>query len=201
MTDNDAMDTEYLRAATRQEHEATEASVPLMSQQLTREEYVRSLRGFLRAVGMWDAWAETHCPTPLRALLRGRQRSALLRGDLQALGATEPAAHDDKALAQAPWIAHPAQDEADFEAMFLGAMYVVEGSTLGGQYIARHVEEVLHLQPGNGNAYFRGYGEDTGARWREFKATLAGVPDVYTEVVVESAKRMFAFFAAQMLED
>ena len=48
------------------------------------------------------------------------------------------------------------------DATLLGAMYVMEGSTLGGQLIARHVELVLGLTAGQGNAHFRGHNERTG---------------------------------------
>ena len=197
------MDLDYLRTATRPEHEGTEATVPLMDPALTRAQYAATLTCMYRAVRGWDDWSLRHAPERLKPLLAGRQRSALIEADLRALHAAPPVPPVAPQLV--PWMPDQTSggqpvDAAEFEARFLGAMYVIEGSTLGGQYIARHAEEMLKLAPGEGNAYFRGYGEQTGSMWRSFKAVLAEVPDRYTEVVVDSAKAMFGFFAAQMAD-
>jgi len=81
----------------------------------------------------------------------------------------------------------------------LGTMYVMEGSTLGGQLIARHVEKSLALVPGVGDAYFRGHGERTGAMWKEFSALLATrISDDQTGQVIDSAKKMFQVFGSWM---
>ena len=49
-------------------------------------------------------------------------------------------------------------------AQLLGAMYVVEGSTLGGQVITRQLARAGILL----RAYFTGYGALTGPRWKTF---------------------------------
>lgn len=188
------MDLEYLKQATRPEHEGTEDTVALMDPALTRADYVRTLQQMYGAVRGWDDWATQHAPPTLLSLLEGRRRSPLIEADLDYLGAEIPALKHRPT----PWFSSDvhSQPEARY-ASFLGAMYVMEGSTLGGQYIARHVEQALGLQPGAGNAYFRGYGDQTGAMWKSFKTVLAAVPDTHTELVVQSAKRMFGFFAAE----
>jgi heme oxygenase len=43
---------------------------------------------------------------------------------------------------------------------------VLEGATLGGQLIARHVIPLLGLAPDAGAAFFTSYGAEVGARWR-----------------------------------
>lgn len=81
-----------------------------------------------------------------------------------------------------------------------GMMYVMEGSRLGGQFIACHVETVLHLADGAGYSYFRGNGNQTWPMWKEFCEMLKlRVPDNQTEAVVVSAKAMFATYAIWML--
>ncbi len=194
---NTAMDLEYLKQATRPEHEATESTVSLMDAALTRAEYIRALQHIYGAVRTWDDWAAEHAPATLKSLLEGRRRSVLLEADLAYLkAAIPPVRNGDKA-----WFSEDLHKSAtERYAVFLGAMYVVEGSTLGGQYIARHVEQTLGLEAGRGNAYFRGYGDQTGAMWKSFKTVLAEVPEEHTEVVVASAKRMFGFFAARMTD-
>lgn len=50
----------------------------------------------------------------------------------------------------------------------LGYLYVVEGSTLGGQLISRHLQQTLPgLQPA-GCQFFQRYGTQVGPMWRAF---------------------------------
>jgi heme oxygenase (biliverdin-IX-beta and delta-forming) len=80
-------------------------------------------------------------------------------------------------------------------------MYVMEGSTLGGQLIAKQLQKTLHLSAGKGDAYFRGHGDQTGPMWREFCEMLkVRVTDEETESAVLSAKAMFATYGSWMLE-
>ncbi len=86
------------------------------------------------------------------------------------------------------------EPHAALRAAFLGAWYVMEGSTLGGRFIARHAEAALGLEPGVGDAYFRGHNEATGGLWRETTAVVAAVPEGLSDVVIAAAKRTFVAF-------
>jgi heme oxygenase len=92
------------------------------------------------------------------------RRSATLEADLIALG------QSPSRIAELPACDRltPARDRA--EAM--GALYVVEGSTLGGLHIARALEGVCARLGGAGRGYFLGYGDQHGAMWRAFLAEL-----------------------------
>lgn len=177
------MDHEKLRQATAMEHQRVEAMLPLMREDLSRTEYVEVLRRFYAVVSAWERWAEVHVPGRLRAVFEERKRAEMLLDDLHFFGVTIR----DQTCTDLPLSAD--------EPSFLGAMYVVEGSTLGGQFIARHVEAVLHLKEGEGDRYFRGYGEKTGAMWREVKTLLGDVDEAQTEAVIAGARDMFALFA------
>jgi heme oxygenase len=190
------MDLIRLREQTAGEHAQTEDTVPLMSSTLTRAEYVANLRSFYRVVGAWDRWVDAHAPDDLLPLLAGRRRSTLLQHDLGAMGAG--VLSDDQALPDS--MMDGSAVSGDPRSVFLGRMYVMEGSTLGGQYIARHVEETLGLASGEGNSYFRGYGEATGERWREFRTVLQTLPESEAETVIASAKEMFSIFREGMRE-
>lgn len=48
-----------------------------------------------------------------------------------------------------------------------GALYVIEGSTLGGKFICQSLAQ-SGVTPSNGSAYFSGYGEETGRMWKSF---------------------------------
>ncbi len=180
------MDLGALKRAMRAEHERVEAAVPLMCPDLTREQYISTLRRLYGVVGAWEVWSSMHAPASLRSLIASRNRCPLLQNDLAYFGET--------ALRTAgPELALP-----DDPASFLGAMYVMEGSTLGGQYIARHVESVLHLTNREGSSYFRGYGDRTAEMWKEFRQVLASVDETETDVVISSARAMFAIFSEWM---
>lgn len=75
----------------------------------------------------------------------------------------------------------------------LGIMYVLEGSTLGGKILYRHVHEVLGLTPEKGASYFWGYGAQTGNLWKSFISSLTQFVDEREERdgVIGSAKKTF----------
>lgn len=54
-----------------------------------------------------------------------------------------------------------------------GALYVLEGSTLGGKIIARMLAKNTHVPiPSTALNFFSGYGEETGPMWVAFLAVL-----------------------------
>ena len=181
------MDLERLRLETAPDHELVEQSVPLMDEGLSRDTYVACLRKLHGVVAAWENWAAANAPAWIHPYLANRQRAQLLRLDLIWFGAD----HSDQQRPTLPEIADASS--------LLGAMYVMEGSTLGGQLIARHVERVLNLVPGQGDAYFRGHTDQTGRLWKEFCDLLrTQVPDSETDAVVAGAKAMFHAFGSWM---
>jgi heme oxygenase len=54
----------------------------------------------------------------------------------------------------------------------IGALYVMEGSTLGGKIIRTMLMKNLQLDGNNGLSFFGGYGDNTGAMWTEFTRIL-----------------------------
>jgi heme oxygenase len=71
----------------------------------------------------------------------------------------------------------------------MGALYVLEGSTLGGRVIGRHIA-ATHGLTGEGLAYYAGHGTRTGAMWSAFRARLDGF-DGEGEAVVAAANETF----------
>jgi heme oxygenase len=55
-----------------------------------------------------------------------------------------------------------------------GVLYVLEGSTLGGQIITKMLTKQLHLDGTYGFSFYNPYGEGTMKKWQNFKATLNG---------------------------
>lgn len=56
-----------------------------------------------------------------------------------------------------------------------GALYVLEGSTLGGQIIVKHLHKAMTSGFVN-TAYFSGYQQRTGSMWKEFLQQLTALP-------------------------
>lgn len=54
----------------------------------------------------------------------------------------------------------------------LGALYVIEGSTLGGGVIRKMIVRQVELPHGLGLSFFTGYGEQTESMWAGFKSAL-----------------------------
>lgn len=85
----------------------------------------------------------------------------------------------------------------------LGAIYVLEGSTLGGQIIAPVVARTLSLTPPTGCRYYIGYGPETGPRWKATRATIegyaarAGDRESAIENMIAAAKRAFGAILAE----
>lgn len=57
-------------------------------------------------------------------------------------------------------------------AQLAGTLYAIEGATLGGQVIARHVAKNMGLTSSAGARFFNGYGEETAARWQAFEGFM-----------------------------
>jgi heme oxygenase len=73
-----------------------------------------------------------------------------------------------------------------------GALYVVEGSTLGGKFICQSLAQV-GVHASNGAAYFSGYGEDTGKMWKSFVQFMNEVAATEAEEqeVITTAEQVF----------
>jgi heme oxygenase (biliverdin-IX-beta and delta-forming) len=78
----------------------------------------------------------------------------------------------------------------------VGVLYVMEGATLGGQFISRHVRDVLGIGPSTGGSFHAAYGCNTGAMWREFREAANGYCDVRVDRIDEAVTAAVATFEA-----
>ena len=150
-----------LRTGTAVQHEALERSLDLLDPALTRArltEVLTRMHGFwLAAEAGLDEWAGRHPGDAAGARWPERRRAGLFADDLRRLRVD--ATHSEPDLAPLP-----GTDEA------LGRLYVLEGSTLGGTVIDRHLRELPQLA-GVRLRCFSPYGRDTGAMWHAFRRT------------------------------
>ncbi len=119
-----------------------------------------------------------------------RGRSRLLESDLVALG------WDRASVVRLPQCESLRAPESTAE--FIGALYVVEGSTLGGIQLARALEPLV--RSGEGRSFFLGYGDRHGAMWRSFLKILeeCASSEAAGDAVIEGAIRTFADFESWM---
>jgi heme oxygenase (biliverdin-IX-beta and delta-forming) len=173
-----------LKTETAECHARLENALDLMRPEWPREDYVALLESFYGYVAPWENSAAAAMPAPLRDFFEGRRKASLLASDLTFLTG-------DNARASAVTKAErlPAMDSIG---RVFGSMYVMEGSTLGGRFIAPHVATLFGLQSGRGNAYFEGYSLRTGSMWNAFRETArASVPPEQVDVAVDAAIATF----------
>ncbi|EJL75008.1 biliverdin-producing heme oxygenase [Chryseobacterium populi] len=86
---------------------------------------------------------------------------------------------------------HPLEINNEHEA--LGMMYVIEGSTLGGNVIAKQLSKTEGFDEVTFN-FFGCYQENTGLMWKNFKEVLdAAVTEENYSEVLSGAKKLYTF--------
>ena len=176
-----------LRGAMRPHHERIERVVDLMQPGLTPSAYQRFLErsyGFINACER--ALDHDRAPAPLQ--LRQRLKTPLLFADLQALGLT---ASQIAALPE-PSELPPIASWPDA----LGYCYVLEGSTLGGQVLSRHLSSTLAV-PSGALTFLRSYEREVGPMWKTMLAVLeaALAEERAEQPITESARSTFDLLA------
>lgn len=175
-----------LKLATSYEHEEMERntlSTRLMSESVdiaTYIIYLRKLLGFVEpferlADGFFNDWEEKP----------SRMKQYLIRQDLAGLGenSTNVDTIDMEKFRRI----------FDNEHKLLGAFYMIEGSSLGGVLINRHIEAKLGSEVGDNNRYFSAYEGETGKKWKSFQEYLnlkAGSEREQVEII-EGARAAF----------
>jgi heme oxygenase (biliverdin-IX-beta and delta-forming) len=171
-----------LRAATGDAHASIERQVPLLARVVSADTY----RWYLRAMLGFHAPVES----ALRALgpdfeanvqLARRSKVEALRADLASLGETGPFG----TCSALPRVA--SRDHG------YGVLYVLEGSTLGGLVLKRHLDSVLDIT--HASRFLHVYGRDVSAMWKAFGDALeahAARADTDRLAVREAASQTFA---------
>jgi heme oxygenase (biliverdin-IX-beta and delta-forming) len=173
-----------LKEATRQQHEGVEKSVDIMSQMFSIEDYKALLIKFYRFYSAIEPKFEAFDLKETGFDLDIRRKTLLLENDLGKLDLSEVA----KTL---PGFKDLPEINSIDQAF--GCLYVIEGSTLGGQIINRHLKQHLGLTPENGGSFFNGYGEKTGMMWKEFCEIVTNydAKSNNSEDIIKAAKATF----------
>ncbi|MBC8012307.1 MAG: biliverdin-producing heme oxygenase, partial [Burkholderiales bacterium] len=118
-----------------------------------------------------------------------RRKMPRLEQDLVALGQTAEELTRLPRCAELP--------ELDTLPQVLGCLYVIEGATLGGQVITRHLLATHGITPETGGAFFAGYGAETGPQWQAFGAMITTAAERLggENEIIASANRTFETLA------
>lgn len=178
-----------LKEATRTQHENLENTVDVMNNMFSLDNYKTLLTKFYRFYAAIEPKVAANDLLSAGFDFSARRKLPLLEKDLKALGIFENVQKET-----ALWTDLPALDST---AKAFGSLYVMEGATLGGQVIMRHLKQHLDITPENGGAFFNSYGANVGPMWKEFCAitTEFAEKEQDDETIVNSARETFDSFA------
>ncbi len=147
-----------LKEETKTAHQALEKKVILQLKAIRSEaDYASFIHAFYLYFNALESKLAVYINDTIVPDLSSRRNSSYLKADLQALGFKDE---------QERKIALP---EINSLAQALGAMYVMEGSIMGGPII---VEMLRKHGLAKGFSFFSGYGAETGTMWNNFVTVL-----------------------------
>lgn len=153
---------QVLKAETLDAHQSVERFVDVFHKDFRLSDYIELLRRFLVFYRVYEPGLRRFEQYPSLEIKERAQKTRWLEQDLEALTGT----------VSVP--GHSAQRSIQFTDFdeALGSLYVTEGSTLGGQVMARHLSSSLGLSPEFGLRFFTGYAKATGPLWLKLGSFL-----------------------------
>jgi len=178
------MVSEYLKKNTAEYHDAAEklfSSDKIFSKTFTLEDYKKIINtNYLMLLHSEDKIFKSLSDRFSEKLhLDQRIKLPLIEKDLASLSLKNQT------------VSHHLEFANEHEA--LGAMYVIEGSTLGGNVIAKQLSKSEGFDEVTFN-FFGCYQENTGPMWKNFKEVLdTEVNEEYYNEVLSGAKKLYTF--------
>ncbi|MEO8961995.1 MAG: biliverdin-producing heme oxygenase [Ginsengibacter sp.] len=177
--------SEELKLRTKERHQQLEVKVITAIKLIHhRNDYARLLQLFAGYFGSLEDLIEQNLNLDMLTDYRLRRKAAALQADLISMNVPLPKKIGSENL---PTIKNSLQA--------IGALYVMEGSTLGGRIIRKMVADKLPNE--NAFSFFEGYGEKTNDMWKSFKASIDAIVlnNKETNVVIDSANETFYKFS------
>jgi heme oxygenase (biliverdin-IX-beta and delta-forming) len=179
---------QQLRNKTANSHQLIEqnsVSQSLMSQGVTITQYAHYLKSMYGFVYGFEKMVFPLLKHNELLQLEDRRKSHFIQGDLAVLNhsAAQPYLNDE--LFSTHYRTAPAA---------LGGMYVLEGSTLGGQIINKHLSKILGDSVAGKTTYLMAYAGQTGSMWKSFLQLLceAGATTGNEDEIIDSAVNTFS---------
>jgi len=170
----------FLKEQTKQQHDDTEAklqSQKIFDKSYTLEDYKTLLIHNYQLISRYEPQINEQLKSYPELKLELRSKIEALKTDLNNLNI------------------HTAEENPihnlENEAEAFGALYVMEGSTLGGNVIAKQLKRNPEFENMEFN-YFGVYGENTGPYWQEFKSIInENITEEHYEACVTGAKKAY----------
>jgi heme oxygenase len=178
--------SEHLKIHTKAAHDSVENSIDLVSCSTNLAAYTQLIKSFygyyFEAEKVFNLFQKEFLGMGID--LKSREKINLLKDDLLSLGFSE------KEIVDFP-VCHKFPDITNItEAM--SALYVLEGSTLGGQIIFKQLSNSGILVNGDGRGkFFKSYGANTRSMWMDFKKSLDSLSHTEMPKILATAKETF----------
>lgn len=156
------MFSERLKEETKENHQSLERIlIPQIKSIRNLEDYARLLGMFYSYFGGLEKKIDAAVDKELLPDYDKRRKTSAIADDLLAIGASLPDLAADNDL-----------PEITDHQQALGALYVIEGSALGGKIISKMIAQALGDSVQKALSFYDGYGEDTAEMWGTFKGIL-----------------------------
>lgn len=187
---------QQLRSQTARSHQLIEQNVSsqlLMSEHVTITHYAHYLKSLYGFVNVFEKMAFPLLKHYEVLQLDDRRKSHLIQADLTMLHHTTAESYLNEELFNTHY---------QTTAAVLGGMYVLEGSTLGGQIINKHLTTVLGHSVAGKTTYLTAYAGKTGSMWKTFLQLLgeAGTTIDNKDVIIASAVNTFSLLNSCLSE-
>ncbi|MDB5202860.1 MAG: heme oxygenase-like protein [Ferruginibacter sp.] len=173
---------DQIRNTSNSQHKHLEAILfPVLSAINNDQEYKKLLKAFYGYVQPVQDLIMMHINKEVVPDMDERRNAGLLLDDLRTLGDQTIPEHCENLpeIVDGP--------------SALGALYVLEGSTLGGKIITKMLAEQLGSD--SALSFFKGYGPETGKKWKDFTRYLEDERNSpFAETIVQTASQTFALF-------
>lgn len=178
--------SERLKSYTKANHQELEKLlVSQMRSIQTQEQYIDLLQLFYNYFGAVEGQVNPYIGQEHLEDYLERRKTSRLRDDIVALGGSASKTITPEDL---PEVKNLLQA--------FGALYVLEGSTLGGPHISKMLQKQLNKPDTDGLSFFNSYGDETMAMWERFKVVLDRLADneIDQNVILQSADETFEKF-------
>lgn len=153
---------EQLKTETLSNHQQLEKNLILRLKGMeSKADYIRILQIFYGYFSALEDQINKFIGTEQLPDHAERRKTLSIKNDLLAFQGEIP---EKASIAELPEIKNSLQA--------FGALYVIEGSTLGGQIISKMITKQLALDSDAGLSFFKSYGEETMPMWTTFKNTI-----------------------------
>ncbi|MFD2940245.1 biliverdin-producing heme oxygenase [Flavobacterium notoginsengisoli] len=170
-----------IKEATKTGHQETEKKVVLRIKNINNDlDYIELLKCFYAYFNAVEKAIAPYINTVLPDY-SNRRNSSYIKTDIEELGGSI----DRLPVAAATEIKDPIQA--------MGALYVLEGSIMGGPYIVQMLQKKGIEK---GFSFFSGYGSESGLKWASFTVALNILPQTESDnaKAVDAARETFSRF-------